>query len=244
MPSERAKSSTDIMKKDRDKESVPVISGGNISVSVTTPQSGTKSGNPDKHPNNKDKSKAPNPKTASMKRQRSYERGASEGALNLPVNARGRRASCDMRAIDSSSLLNNNNIQPSTSDKGGGNSGGGGGPTTPSGLSEKELQHLQKTHQQYLQQQQQQKPQSHPQQQQQQHQTHPQHPQQQNQVHPQHQQHSPHQQQQQRPQQQQMHQQQQQQSQQNPQQLQQHERGKVPSDLAISSDTRRRSVQM
>ncbi|CAL8070927.1 unnamed protein product [Orchesella dallaii] len=287
MAQEKSKSSTDIKSKDDNAMNITITVPA-VSVSITTPTGTGKSITGEKL---KDGGKPSSGKGAPMKRQRSYERGASEGALNLPGNARGRRASCDMRGIDASSILNNNTIQKA------GEKGGG----IP-GLSEKELQRLHYQHQQHLQQQQtpQQQPQQkaqtpqqphHPNQQHpnQQHQQHQQHPNQQHQQHPnQHQQHQPNQQQQQQqpkqyqqqqyqpqqpgvpqqyqqqpgqqqqyqpyqtqqqqtPQQQQYQQYQQQQAMQGGQQMgqQNHPRGKAPpSDLAISNDMRRRSVQM
>jgi len=68
-----------------------------------------------------------------MKRQRSYERGASEGALNLPAN-RGRRASCDFRAAEAAAaaLLSKNKPTSNNPEK----------QRRPSGVAQKAQQQI------------------------------------------------------------------------------------------------------
>lgn len=148
MGGEKARSSNDIILQKGEGDS----GGANISISISTPSTTKKPLPGEKQAPQQGKDKAPvkaSGKGAPMKRQRSYERGASEGALNLPANARGRRASCDMRGMDATSLLNNNTIQQRADPKGVERASAMGIP----GLSEKDLQRLQFQHQQHLQQQ-------------------------------------------------------------------------------------------
>ena len=127
----KARSSSDLPKKDN----MAVNSGlGNVKGPLDLSRNISNNDNNNETSNNANATKKQGP----VKRQRSYERGASEGTLNLPVN-RGRRASCDLRsAVDTSLLLNNNSISNTTP------SDNSKPDRTPLGqLDEKTIQHLQ-----------------------------------------------------------------------------------------------------
>lgn len=101
----KARSSNELMKKDTDSDTPTITKDQLLHSNKGTGHGESKSG---------DKVSTARTKQGQVKRQRSYERGGSEGQLNLPANNRGRRASCDLRSIDPNSLnLNNNSIQSS-----------------------------------------------------------------------------------------------------------------------------------
>ena len=109
----KAKSSTELMKKDNGPQ------GGISKDQLLSTNNKSGHGGGSKGGEKLREAPASRTKAGQVKRQRSYERGASEGTLNLPGNNRGRRSSCDLRSIDPNALnLNNNSIKGSSTSSG------------------------------------------------------------------------------------------------------------------------------